>query len=244
MQTSGMGAVPKSNGKLRVIQDLSSPDDSSYNDAIPRGQFSLHYDSVDTAIAAIMRLGKGSLLTKVDICNAFRLCPVTPSDWHLLGIRWNGMYYYEKVLPFGLRPSPFIFNQLATAINWVLVYVGSLPDAMHYLDDFFDICPPSSSLAAKHKAIILDLFQFLNVPVATEKVEGPSTVLTFFRFGAGHRSLGGASASDLASGRTSFSLYHLRQDLRSQMRTRLTPGPPLVRFPSNCCRPYTLMRPV
>eukprot|EP00117_Sycon_ciliatum_P029789 scpid74607/ scgid1212/ len=149
MQTSGLGVVPKSNGKLRVIHDLSSPDGSSVNDAIPRGQFSLHYDSVDTAIAAIMRLGKGSLLTKVDIRNAFRLCPVAPSDWHLLGIRWNGMYYYEKVLPFGLRSSPFIFNQLATAINWVLVHVGSLP------------------------------FQFLNIPVATEKVEGPSTVLTF-----------------------------------------------------------------
>ena len=179
MQTSGLGVVPKSNGKLRVIHDLSSPDGSSVNDAIPRGQFSLHYDSVDTAIAAIMRLGKGSLLTKVDIRNAFRLCPVAPSDWHLLGIRWNGMYYYEKVLPFGLRSSPFIFNQLATAINWVLVHVGSLPDVMHYLDDFLDICPPSSSVAAKHKAIILDLFQFLNIPVATEKVEGPSTVLTF-----------------------------------------------------------------
>ena len=51
---------------------------------------------------------------------------------------------------------------------------------MHYLDDFLGICLPSSSLVAKHKAIILDLFQFLNVPVSTEKVEGPSTVLTFF----------------------------------------------------------------
>ena len=49
---------------------------------------------------------------------------------------------------------------------------------MHYLDDFLDICLPSSSLVAKQKAIILDLFQFLNVPDSTEKVEGPSTVLT------------------------------------------------------------------
>ena len=60
-----------------------------------------------------MRLGRGCLLAKTDFWNAFRLCPVHPADCHLLGIAWQGRYYHDKVLPFGLRSVPFIFNQRA-----------------------------------------------------------------------------------------------------------------------------------
>lgn len=55
-------------------------------------------------------------MAKTDIVSAFRLFPVHPDDWELLGIHWNDQYYFDKVLPFGLRSAPFIFNQLADAI--------------------------------------------------------------------------------------------------------------------------------
>jgi len=117
--------------------------------------------------------------TKVDIRNAFRLCPVAPSDWHLLGIKWNGLFYHEKVLPFGLRSSPCIFNKFATSLNWILKNICKLAHIMHYLDDFLDVCTPNRSVAAHHRALILDMFAYLGVPVAEEKVEGPTTVLTY-----------------------------------------------------------------
>ncbi len=59
--------------------------------------------SVDDAIAICHRLGKGALMAKVDLKDAFRLCPVCPEDWHLLGIYWKREYYIDKCLPFGLR---------------------------------------------------------------------------------------------------------------------------------------------
>ena len=40
----------------------------------------------------------GELMAKVDQKNAFRLCPVRPEDWHLLGIHWQGKYYIDKCL--------------------------------------------------------------------------------------------------------------------------------------------------
>ena len=85
----GLGIVPKKNGKLRVIHDLSSPDGSSVNDGISRDDFSPDYATVDMAVSHIMSLGQGSYLTKVDVRNAFRLCPVQPSQWFLLGIYWE-----------------------------------------------------------------------------------------------------------------------------------------------------------
>ena len=140
VQVSGLGVVPKKNGKFRVIHDISSPHGNSVNDAIPPGVFSLQYESVDTAVNTIMKLGRESYLTNIDIRNAFRLCPVAPADMHLLGIKWAGQYYFERVLPFGLRSSPFIFDKLASAINWIFANTCYLEHVMHYLDDFLDVC--------------------------------------------------------------------------------------------------------
>ena len=103
VQVSGLGVVQKKNGKFRVIHDLSFPRGNSVNDAIPPGAFSLQYESVDTSVKAIMKLGREPYLTNIDIRNACRLCAVTPAGMHLLGIKWAGQYYFAQVLPFGLR---------------------------------------------------------------------------------------------------------------------------------------------
>ena len=52
--------------------------------------------------------------------NAFRLIPLQPKDWNLLGIHWRNQFYINIYLPFGLRSAPFLFNQLADAIHWSL----------------------------------------------------------------------------------------------------------------------------
>ena len=90
---------------------------------------------MDDAIEIIMRLGRGCLLAKTDIRNAFRLCPVHPDDYHLLGITWMGHYYYDRVLPFGLRSAPFIFNQVADALQWICLHHFHIGELIHLLDD-------------------------------------------------------------------------------------------------------------
>ena len=58
-------------------------------------------------------------MAKIDIKNAFRLCPVHPLDHHLLGMKWRGSFYFDQILPFGLRSAPFIFNCLADTLEWI-----------------------------------------------------------------------------------------------------------------------------
>jgi len=41
-------------------------------------------------------------MSKLDIKSAFRNIPVHPSDWELLGMKWNGLHYFDSVIPFGL----------------------------------------------------------------------------------------------------------------------------------------------
>ena len=91
VHVSPMGLVPKAHmaNKWRLIVDLSHPTGSSVNDRISSNLCSLHYASVDDAVDIIKKLGRGTQLVKLDVKDAYRIVPVHPSDYHLLGIRWR-----------------------------------------------------------------------------------------------------------------------------------------------------------
>ena len=174
-----LGATPKKNSqKWRLIMHLSHPHGSSVNDGIPIDDFSLRYITIDSAADAIMSLGRGCYLAKADIKSAFRICPVRTIDQPLLGFQWNNHFYYDRVLPFGLRSAPYIFNCLAEALCWILRHNYSLKVVMHYLDDFLTLA--SSELeCASHLRNLQTAFAHTGVPLAEEKLEGPSTSMCF-----------------------------------------------------------------
>ena len=142
LRCSGVGVVPKKSRKLCLIMHLSAPEGTRINDGISQDEFSLHYTTVDDAVRLLHRHGKGALLSKVDLRNAFRLCPVAPSDWLLLAIHWDNAFYVDKFLPFGLRSSPFLFNRLADALCWIATNRFNEHDLLHYLDGFLTVQPP------------------------------------------------------------------------------------------------------
>ena len=90
MHFSGVGAVPKKNGKLRMIHHLSSPEGASVNDGIPAEPFSLHYISIDDAINLIMTSQPPVYLSKLDVKSRPQKCfsPDSglsgrlPASWH------------------------------------------------------------------------------------------------------------------------------------------------------------------
>ena len=178
LRCSGLGVVPKKNGKWRVIMHLSAPPGNSINDFIDPQQFPMHYSSVDDAVRLILRTGQGALMAKVDLKAAFRMVPVQRTDWNLLGIHWREQFYIDTCLPFGCRSSPYLFNQFAEALRWMLTENYHI-HAIHYLDDYFMVGPPDSPVCSQAKDKTLQLCQSLGMPVATDKVKGPSTTLTF-----------------------------------------------------------------
>ena len=87
-------------------------------------------------------------MAKIDLKSAFRMIPVHSADWDLLGMYWRGQYYVDTCLPFGLRSAAFLFNEYATAIEWIMTHNYQLRHLIHYLDDFFLAAPPSNPFAA------------------------------------------------------------------------------------------------
>ena len=128
--------------------------------------------------------GPGCYTGKTDIESAFLLIPVHPNDWELLGMFWNGQYYFDKVLPFGLRSAPYIFNQLSDAIEWILLNKCSISFVCHILDDFFIVeppfyTPPLDSLCQASLSSMIFTFKNLNIPISAAKTEGPSQIILF-----------------------------------------------------------------
>ena len=173
------GVIPKGQtGRWRLIVDLSHPKGQSVNDGIPKHLCSLKYVTIDEAIKGIVQLGRGTLLAKIDIKSAFRLIPVHPADRHMLGMKWGDGVYIDTCLPFGLRSAPKLFNILAEFLAWI-VRQSNVSFLIHYLDDFLTMGPPSSPVCQHNLDTIIQTCDYLGVPLALEKVEGPLTTLPF-----------------------------------------------------------------
>ena len=64
------------------------PTGDSVNDGISKEQYSVKYSSLDDAVALVHALGSQAFMAKLDVRrHAFRLCPVRPDQWALLGYR-------------------------------------------------------------------------------------------------------------------------------------------------------------
>ena len=179
-QVSRFGVIPKNHqhDKWRLIVDLSYPSSHSVNDGIPSALCSLQYVTIDDAVQEIFKLGIGTLLAKIDIKSAFRLLPVHQADRHLLLMRWKECIYIDTCLPFGLRSAPKLFNILADLLQWIAQVEGT-SCIMHYLDDFLLLGPPESEVCQNSLDIIQRICKDLGVPLALEKVDGPTPTLSF-----------------------------------------------------------------
>ena len=122
LHISRFGVIPKKHqpGKWRLILDLSSPDGHSVNDGIRKDPFTVQYMKLDDIIDGIMSLGWGNLLAKFNVGSAYRVIAVHRNGRYLLGMQWEGNYFVDMALTFGLRSAPYIFSSVADLAEWVL----------------------------------------------------------------------------------------------------------------------------
>lgn len=179
---NAMGFVPKKEpNQYRMIVDLSQPEGNSVNFHIDRAESQVFYPSVQSAIDLILALheqGKQPTLAKVDIKSAFRLLPLAPSQFPLMGLSLDNQYYVDAFLPMGGASSCRIFQEFSDAVAHIAKVQGNIDDLVNYLDDFLLVSPGS-----RKSAIDLQSFQNLaadiGLPLAPEKMDGPAHVLTF-----------------------------------------------------------------
>lgn len=177
---SPLGVVPKKEAnKFRLIHHLSHPKGSSVNDGIDPDICSVVYTSFDAALKWVRRCGTGALLAKTDIEAAFRLLPVHPESLFLLGCFWEGGYFVDRCLPMGCSLSCAYFETFSSFLEWVIREVSGHQSVIHYLDDFLCIGSKDSNVCSVLLHSAERVAKEFGVPLAAEKTEGPTSVITF-----------------------------------------------------------------
>lgn len=179
LRVSPVGLIPKKDGTWRLIHHLSYPTGSSVNDFIDRDYCSVHYTPFDSALDMIANLGKGALAARLDIKSAFRLLPIHPSEFELLGYKIGGYYFVDKCLPFGCSISCSLFEKLANFLEWELKRRSQSNSVVHYLDDFLVAGQKDSDACLQLMSCYENMCAEFGVPLAPEKTIGPSPCITY-----------------------------------------------------------------
>jgi hypothetical protein len=175
---SPIGMVPKKEpGAFRRIHDLSYPHNRSVNDAIAREQCAVKYETLDHVINWVVHFGSGSFIAKSDIEKAFRILPLHPESYHLMGFKWKNLFYYDKCLPMGCSVSCHFFEEFSSAIQWVLCHHFQMVGITHILDDFMFIAD-SYEACNKKLNTFLALARYLNIPIKISKTFRPDQIMT------------------------------------------------------------------
>ena len=173
---SSIGAIPKSNGSVRLIHDLSRPDggiNSLTTDT------AVKYPTIDDATRMI---GLGSHIAKIDLSSAYRVVPIHPECFAYTGLSWKfgddvlDTFLYDCRLPFGGSRSCRIFQALSNAVVRIMAKAGYF--CIAYIDDYMVV--GSSEIVCKQAFdYLIVLVQDLGFIVNWQKVSYPCTVLTF-----------------------------------------------------------------
>ena len=174
---SGLAEPLNSPSAWRLIHDLSFPWGESVNSFISKENASLTYKSFDKALDIVRSFGRGCWLVKSDLSSAFKRIPMDFKSLPLLGIKLDGQYYYDQMLPFGSKSSCQIFEKFSSALERATQNKTGMP-LSHYLDDFLFM-----GETKERCQFSLDTFgnicKYINFPVAPDKMVNPTQRLEF-----------------------------------------------------------------
>lgn len=179
LRCSPIDLVPKKTSGWRLITHLSYPPSRSVNDFINPQFTSVQYSSFDNAVSIVKRLGPNALIAKMDIKSAFRLLPVYPGDFCLLGFTIGSNFYIDKAMPMGCSTSCSTFEKFSTFLHFLTEFEAGSNNLDHYLDDFFFAGLAETDDCQKLMSTFKCVCKKLNVPIANEKSEGPTCIMEY-----------------------------------------------------------------
>ena len=173
---SSLGAIPKSNGKIRLIHDLSRPR-GGVNQFVKDS--SVSYLTVDHATTL---MSPNCYCAKVDLRNAYRSIPIHPNNYPYTGLSWifknenTKSFLIDTKLPFGSKKACKIFTAISNSIARMLNRRGI--SNVNYLDDILIIGESKEKCWLALDSTV-NLLTSLGLDVNWNKMEYPSQIVTF-----------------------------------------------------------------
>ena len=151
---SPIHAVPKKNGKFRLVIDMRY-----LNSHLVVPKFKM--EGLDTLSKMVEA---DDYMFTVDLQDGYYHINMHKSAIRYLGFQWQGNYYTYKVLPFGLAISPLVFSKIMHSIVSHLRQLGHR--ILVYLDDFIGLTRNKSMVLKK---VFLKLLRNLGLHISLEK---------------------------------------------------------------------------
>ena len=125
--------IPKMSGDLRVILNLTK-----MNVFIPVQHFRM-----ETLNVILEDLRSHVWAVSIDLKDAYLHVPIHPQSRRLVGFKFLDKTYTYKVLPFGLKDSPWVFSRIVATVIGHLRLQGII--IFFYLDDLLLVAESSAS---------------------------------------------------------------------------------------------------
>ena len=135
---------------LRIIYNLSAPRGRSTNDAYPAGfseTVSLKLDSLEDFLHILLRLGPGSLISRHDIKEAYKVVPLHSTMWPYFTVKINGCTFVNLKLCYGDGTACHFFSSFHERVQRDLIIPRtSFPehDWLMVVDDSIALATPSN----------------------------------------------------------------------------------------------------
>ena len=162
-----MAAVQRT--KVRPILNLSSPNGSSFNDAVdPIPLHKLRMSSAKLFGEALLKMGRGAIMSKYDIKDAYKLIRNHKEQWNCYGFKWLGKYFFDTTMVFGSKAAPEKFDSLPETLVNIACSESGLPKhwVFRQLDDVPVVAPAGSDLVKKFSDCYEKVCAECGVPLA------------------------------------------------------------------------------
>ena len=122
---------------------------------------------------------------KSDIRSAFRILPLSRRSWPWLVMMAQNpvtnewVFFVDKCLPFGASISCALFQRVSNVVKHIVEFQTGSP-LTNYLDDFLFYALLEARLN-KLVSEFIRICQCIGLPIALEKTEWATTVITFLR---------------------------------------------------------------
>ena len=117
---SPVGMVEKKySSNMYQITHLSYPKGSSINAFIDPDDAETHYQTFETAVSVVAKVGPGVFMVKEDFKSAFQNVSMAFLELNLLGVKVKGKYFIDCALPSGASILCKIFQDVTSLIHWI-----------------------------------------------------------------------------------------------------------------------------
>ena len=155
MQINPLLTRPKGDSQARcVIKDLSwlllleiSVNGCTHRDCFLGEPWKMHLPSAGDLCELIRKVDRGCYLYATDVTWAYRQLPLDPGDWSLTCFQFEGRYYIDISLPFGLRWAASHCQDITNCVTRDLKRQGLT--LLNYIDDFWGVAA-SRAAADQH----------------------------------------------------------------------------------------------